>query len=241
MFKQVHAEVLERRSWPFQVNDTHTLVKHRKNCSHKVISIVHALDLLPLCLLTLDRVKRLALLSCYVFVFDTRLNALDLNVTLLVRVLVLFDEIFGLKDCSVRVHLNDVHVHIFALRDLLASDYVAHINYTIFTIICVIIEEDVLCIVIGLINKEQLGAAILIVAGFPCSEVMLACYSAELLKSFQVLLELLQVVPDNPSIFVFIDHVDMAVVSCVTDILMSASNLDVFADSLSSSVIGNVL
>ena len=108
-------------------------------------------------------------------------------------------------------------------------------------LISAVIKEDVLGVVIRLINKEKLGAAVLIVASFPCSEVMLACDSAELLKSFQVLLELLQVVSDNPGIFVFINHVDMTVFGCVTDILMSASNLDVFADSVTGTVISNVL
>ena len=117
-------------------------------------------------------------------VFDARLNTLDLNVTLLVSVLVLLDEVFGFKDCSVRVHLDYVHVHIFALRDFLTSDHITYINYTIFAIISVVVEEDVLCIVISLINKEQLSAAVLIVASFPCSKVMLACHRAELLESF---------------------------------------------------------
>ena len=87
-------------------------------------------------------------------VLDARLYALDLDVTLLVRIFVLFDEVFGLEDCSVRVHLDDIHVHIFALRDFLTSDHITYINYTIFTIISVVIEENVLCVVISLINKE---------------------------------------------------------------------------------------
>ena len=190
MFEQVHGEVLERRSWPLQVNNTHALVKHGENCSHQVIRIVHALDLLPLCLLILDRVHSPGF-SSHMLVLDARLNALDLNVTLLVSVLVLLDEVFGFKDCSVRVHLDDVHVHIFALRDFLTCDHITYINYTILSVVSVVVEEDVLCVVISLINKEQLSAAVLIVASFPCSEVMLTCHGAELLESFQVLLELL--------------------------------------------------
>ena len=53
-----------------------------------------------------------------------------------------------------RVHLDDVHVHIFALRDFLSSDHIAYINYTIFAIISVVVEEDVLRVVISLINQE---------------------------------------------------------------------------------------
>ena len=48
-------------------------------------------------------------------------------------------------------------------------------------------------------------------------------------------------VPDNPHIIIFIDHVDMAVIFCVTDVLVIASDLDVFADGISGSVVGDML
>ena len=73
-----------------------------------------------------------------------------------------------------RVNLYDVHVHIFALRDFLAGDHVAHVNYTVFAIVSVIVKEDVLRVVIGLVNEEEFGAAVLIIAGFPGGEVVLA-------------------------------------------------------------------
>ena len=51
-----------------------------------------------------------------------------------------------------RLNLNDVHVHILALVDLLSSDDISDINNTFVTHISTVIEIDMLCIVVGLVN-----------------------------------------------------------------------------------------
>ena len=56
--------------------------------------------------------------------------------------------------------LHDVHIHVLALRDLLACDDISHINGTVISIIRGIVKENVLGVVIGLINHELLSTTV---------------------------------------------------------------------------------
>ena len=86
------------------------------------------------------------------FIFDSSLDSLYFKVTLLISVFVLFDEVFWLQDSFVWVHLNHIHVHVLFLVDLLAGDDVADIDDALITVISVVIEPNVLCTVIGLVD-----------------------------------------------------------------------------------------
>jgi len=89
-----------------------------------------------------------------IFVFNSSLNSLDLEVSLFVSIFILLDEVLRLENSSVWVDLNDIHVHVFALWDLLARNDVSHIDDAVFiTLISIVIEEDVLRVVVSLVHS----------------------------------------------------------------------------------------
>ena len=59
-----------------------------------------------------------------------------------------------------RMYLDDIHVHKFALAEFFTCDYVTDINNTLVSIVCIIIKENMLSVIVSLIDQKQLGAAI---------------------------------------------------------------------------------
>jgi len=87
-----------------------------------------------------------------ILVFNSSLDSLDFEVSLFVGILILLDEVLRLENSSVWMDLNDIHVHVFALWDLLSSNDVSHIDDAVFiTLISIVVEEDVLSVVVGLV------------------------------------------------------------------------------------------
>ena len=92
---------------------------------------------------------------------NSRLHALYLKVSLLVSIFVLFDEVLGLEDGSVRMHLDNIHVFVLLARDLLACDNVTNVNDSAIVLLsCIVIKEDMLGVIVSLVNHEKLGPAI---------------------------------------------------------------------------------
>ena len=61
-----------------------------------------------------------------------------------------------LKDSSMGVYLDNIHVHVFALGDFISSDNVSDINDTILiTLISIVVKENVLSVVVGLVNCQK--------------------------------------------------------------------------------------
>lgn len=59
------------------------------------------------------------------------------------------------------VDLDNIHVHVFALGDLVSCDNVSHINNTIFiTLISIVVKENVLGVVISLVNCQKFSSHI---------------------------------------------------------------------------------
>lgn len=87
-----------------------------------------------------------------ILVFNSSLDPLDFEVSLFVSILILLDEVLRLENSSVWMDLNDIHVHVFALWDFLSSNDVSHIDDAILiTLISIVVEEDVLSVVVGLV------------------------------------------------------------------------------------------
>ena len=87
-----------------------------------------------------------------ILVFNSSLDSLDFEVSLFVGILILLDEVLRLENSSVWMDLNDIHVHVFALWDFLSSNDVSHIDDAILiTLISIVVEEDVLSVVVGLV------------------------------------------------------------------------------------------
>ena len=60
-----------------------------------------------------------------------------------------------------RVDLNNIHVLILALRDLLTRDHVTNINDAVLvTLIRIVVEEDMLRVVVGLVDEKELRTAV---------------------------------------------------------------------------------
>ena len=92
---------------------------------------------------------------------NSRLHSLYLKVSLLVSIFVLFDEVLGLEDGSVRVHFDDIHVFVLLARDLLACDNVTNVNDTTIVLLSrIVVKEDMLGVIVSLVNHEKLGAVI---------------------------------------------------------------------------------
>jgi len=137
------------------------LVQHWQHSSHQVVRIAHFLDLLPFSILLLTNRVHVAhgtcsSLCCFrerIFL-NTGFDSLDLDIALLICIFILFDEILRLEDGSVWMDLDNIHVLVLALGDLLASNDITHIHDAILiALIRIIVKEDVLGIVVRLVDK----------------------------------------------------------------------------------------
>ena len=56
---------------------------------------------------------------------------------------------------------DDVHILIFALWDLLSCDHITDINNTVLVaLVSIVVKEDVLSVVVGLIDEQKFSSAI---------------------------------------------------------------------------------
>lgn len=180
------SQELKRSRRSFEVDDAHALVEHRQDCAHQVLGVWQVLDLLPLSLFI---VSLRLLLACLSFVFDSCLYSGNFLVSLGFALFDFFDEVVRLGDCTVRVDLHNVHVHVFWLVDRLAGDDVSDINNAFITIISVVVEENMLRDVVALVDHQQLCIAVASAWLRPRRIVLLDCHAAVLLKSLQDCLE----------------------------------------------------
>ena len=176
------------------------------------------------------------LLRLVSLVFNSRLNSLDLNITLLIRILILLDEVLGLEDCLMWVDLHDVHVHVLSLRDLLTSDDISHIDGTFVSFISGIIKENVLGVVIGLIDHKLLSTAVFAARCHVTGTIIRDSDSSRFLESLEIGLELNEVIANDLGIIVLINHVDVTVFCCGRVTLVLTIDLDRLCNIITSSV-----
>ena len=170
------------------------------------------------------------------FIFDAGLDTLDLQISLLIRILVLLDEIFWLKDGSVGVNLDDIHVLVFSARDLLSCDNVTDIdNATIVLLSSIVIKEDVLSVVVSLIDRQELGSAIGSTSSSPAGIIITDGHGAVLLEGLKISLELHQVISENLSVVILINHVDVTVV-CAGVAFVLTVDLNSLVETITGSV-----
>ena len=217
------------------------MIQHREHCAHKVVSIAHLLDLFPLCFLILDCVFlvtncSLSGLGDSIPLFlDTSFYALNLKIAHLVSILVLLDKVLRFKNCSVRVHLDHIHVLGLALGQFLSRDDVAHIDDVLLARLCPVVEEDVLGVVVGLVHSEELCSCVRATACNVSRLVFADSHRAELLEGLQIALELLQVISDGIGLICIVDHVQMAeVLGRVA--LVFAADLDHLIDAVTGAI-----
>jgi hypothetical protein len=119
------------------------------------------------------------------------------------------NKVVRLSDGSVRVHLDNVHVHVFFLRDGLSRDYVAHIYDALFTIICVVIKENVLSSIVRLINHQELGVRIKPTGLLPRWIVFLESHRTALFERLDDSLEDVKMISDHLVVTITIDIIQV--------------------------------
>lgn len=239
MLEQVQGKILEGSCRTFEVHNAHALVEHRKHGPHKVTGIVHLLDLLPFGLTGFSRDGcGAALFGASSIIFDSSLHPFDLFVPLHLAFFDLLDEVFWLEDSSVRVHFHDVHVHELFLRNTFPSDDISHIYDAVISIVSIVVEEDVLRVVVGLVNHQQLGAVLLEVALLPARVVLRDDEGAVLLQSCELTGEGFDVVSYHFALVSLLNHVDLG---DGFDSLCSSSDHDKFLHLVTRSVHRNLL
>jgi hypothetical protein len=119
------------------------------------------------------------------------------------------NKVVRLSDGSVRVHLDNVHVHVFFLRDGLSRDYVAHIYDALFTIICVVVKENVLSSIVRLINHQELGVRIKPTGLLPRWIVFLESHRTALFERLDDSLEDVKMISDHLVVTITIDIIQV--------------------------------
>lgn len=119
------------------------------------------------------------------------------------------NEVVRLSDGSVRVHLDNVHVHVFFLGDGLSSDYVAHIYNALFTIIRIVIKENVLSSIVRLINHQELGVRIKPTRFLPRWVVFLESHRTTLFERLYDSLEDVEMISEHLVVAIAIDIIQV--------------------------------
>ena len=68
--------------------------------------------------------------------------------------------------------LDDVHVHVLPLADFLAGDDIANIDGALISIISCVVKENVLGVVVGLVDEQELAAAVYAVCGHVAGSIV---------------------------------------------------------------------
>jgi hypothetical protein len=94
-----------------------------------------------------------ALLLLVFFVDNTCLDPLDLFVTGPLSQLDLLDEVVGFENGPVRLGHHDVTANSFLVRNDLSGDSVTDVNDAVFVRFHVVVEENVLRGIVGLVDQ----------------------------------------------------------------------------------------
>jgi hypothetical protein len=81
------------------------------------------------------------------------------------------------------MHLDNVHVDEFIVRNGLSGDNITAINDTIISEVGIVIKEDLLSVVVSLIDHHQFSSNRFFASVFPAIEVLLDKHRARFLKS----------------------------------------------------------
>lgn len=155
MLQQVKSKAFKRSSGSLEVDNTHALVQDREDCAHQVISIGELLDLLPLGLFSLacTTEDRLVVL---VLIFDTSFGSGDLLIALSFGLLDLLDEVVHLHDGIGGVDHHNVHIDELIIGNLFTSHHIAAVDDAVFHVLSVVVKENLLGVVVGLVDHHQL-------------------------------------------------------------------------------------
>lgn len=137
-----------------------------------------------------------------------------------------------------RVDLDHIHVLVLALGDLLTSDHITHVHDAVFvTLIRIVVKEDVLGVVVGLIDKQKLGSTIRETARLPARVIRRNGHGAVLFESLEVALELLQVVSDQVRLISVVDHVNVTEILRLVTLVLT-THLHDFINAVTGTVEG---
>lgn len=167
ILEQVQRQVLKRRVRPLQVNNAHTLVKNWQYSLHQVFGVGQSLQLLPLAL-SFDLLADLLVLLFN----DASLDTSDLFVSFRLGDLDLLNKIIGLEQGAMRVHSHNVHVNELLVGQLITSRHISHVDVAL-VLACIIVEENMLCVVVGLVDHEQLRTIRLEARGLVSDKIVL--------------------------------------------------------------------
>jgi hypothetical protein len=67
----------------------------------------------------------------------------------------------------VRLHFHNILVNEFRVGDWLTGDNIDHINLAIVIFVSLVIEKDVLCAIVCLVDQEYLATILVLARGVP--------------------------------------------------------------------------
>jgi hypothetical protein len=77
----------------------------------------------------------------------------------------------------VRLNLHNILVYEFLIGDWLTGHNINHINLAIVVFMSLVIEENVLCAIISLINQEHFSTILVLTRGDPCCLIIMNAHS----------------------------------------------------------------
>jgi hypothetical protein len=87
-----------------------------------------------------------------IVIFDSSFDSLDFFISSRLCHFDHLDEIVHFHDGSSWVDLYDIHINEFIKTNLFSRDNITNINTTVIIVISIIVKENVLCEVIGLVD-----------------------------------------------------------------------------------------
>jgi len=139
-----------------------------------------------------------------VILSETSLDSFNLLVSILFSKLNLFDEIVWLLDSSVWLNFDNIPSDKLVVADDLLGHNVSYINDAVFILVGVVIEEDVLCVIVSLINQKKLSHFSMMVISFVALVVILDGHARKLFESFKHTLILLDRVRDHINVLILV-------------------------------------
>jgi hypothetical protein len=129
------------------------------------------------------------MLCLNVFFLKARLDPCYFFVSLGFAFLDFLNKVVGFSDGSVGMHFDNIHVHVLSLVYGLSSDHITDIDNALFTIVSVIVKENMLCRVVRLVYHQKLGVRIQTTRFLPCWKVFLERHGTMLLEGLEDSLE----------------------------------------------------
>lgn len=133
------------------VKNFHSLVKYWKNCLHEILLVGARLQIFPVTI-------NLSFSFCTFLFGETILNSFNFEVSVFLSDFNLLDVVVNFENSSMWLSLDNIFVNELVIRHNFLGNDISNIHDAVFTLIGIVVEENVMSTVVGLINKKWLSS-----------------------------------------------------------------------------------